>query len=310
MYHIIVNPASRSGRGLKIWKQIEPLLLKKKVSYQVYFSKKPGDVEAEALRLSGLHTPVKLILLGGDGTLNEALQGLHPLSSFIIGYIPTGSSNDLARDLHLPTEPAAALDVILKEEHITPMDVGVVEYENTGYHPRKRKFIVSCGIGYDAAVCQEALHSPIKDTLNHLGLGKLTYLGIALKQLITTPKSACELWLDDAADPVKLSKILFIATMNHRYEGGGFKFCPDADYTDGAFDLCVAGNIPKAFVLPILPTAFSGKHFRFKGITPYRAKKIRIRTALPLWVHTDGEVKTKADSILLYQNEEKLSIIS
>ena len=61
MYHIIVNPASKSGRGQKIWKTIEPVLLKRSISYQVYFSKKAGDVAAETKRLSALNEPIFLI---------------------------------------------------------------------------------------------------------------------------------------------------------------------------------------------------------------------------------------------------------
>ena len=64
------------------------------------------------------------------------------------------------------------------------MDLGCVTWNADG-KAQKRYFLVSCGIGYDAAVCQEALDSPMKDALNKLGLGKLTYLGIGLKQMLT-----------------------------------------------------------------------------------------------------------------------------
>ena len=64
------------------------------------------------------------------------------------------------------------------------MDLGCLHWME-GETPQKRYFAVSCGIGYDAAVCQEALDSPIKDRLNRIGLGKLSYLGIGLKQMLT-----------------------------------------------------------------------------------------------------------------------------
>lgn len=319
MYHIIVNPASKSGRGQKIWHEIEPVLLKRAIPYQVHFSKKAGDVATETKRLSALNEHINLIILGGDGTMDEAIQGMKPLSNFTVGYIPTGSSNDLARNLKIPKEPLLALEKILDGESTTLMDIGLLQYESippkasrleeigTG---RQRKFIVSCGIGFDAAVCAEANSSPLKNTLNRLGLGKLTYLGIALKQLIAAPKSSCVLWLDDAADPIHFDNFRFIATMNHRYEGGGFMFCPDADYMDGLFDLCVIGDVSKPIILCALPTAFKGKHYWFKGVDAHRARKVRIKTGTPLWVHTDGEAKTQADCICLTLSEEKLKVIS
>ena len=292
---------------------MEPALSEKKVSYKAYFSEKPGDVALLAKKItteyaqsvSTEHTPsettgsfkepCRLIILGGDGTVNEALQGIPAHTKVVIGYIPTGSSNDLARDMKIPKKPIEALDIILSAEHnpkkIRPMDRGIVKFGS-----KERSFAVSCGIGFDAAVCAEAMSSKIKDTLNRLKLGKLTYLGIALKQLFAAKPVACDLYLDDKK-PIHIKKILFAATMTHRFEGGSFKFCPTADYTDGIFDLCVVGNIPKPVILCALPTAFFGKHFMFKGVDHHRAKRIRIKTSSPLALHTDGEYHGKFDSL-------------
>ena len=181
MYHIIINPVSRSGRGLQIWnKQVEPILREKKAEYRSYFSEKPGDVIRIVRELSArTQGDLSLLILGGDGTMNEALQGMEDPSRFILGYIPTGSSNDLARDLKIPKNPSEALELILNSESPRSMDLGTVVYPDG----EMRHFAVSCGIGFDAAVCEEALHSKIKKTMNRLGLGKLTYLGIALRQL-------------------------------------------------------------------------------------------------------------------------------
>lgn len=300
MYHIIVNPASRSGRGRQIWKTIiKPALTEKNIEYQVYFSEQEGDVTEFAKQITSSFddrddggTFCHLILLGGDGTVNEALQGISSYKRVAIGYIPTGSSNDLARDMCIAKKPLAALERILAAENhmdtaIRLMDRGVAHIEK-----KKRSFAVSCGIGFDAAVCEEAMNSRIKDTLNRLKLGKLTYLGIAIKQLFAAKPVSCTLYLDDR-EPVHIKRILFAAFMNHRFEGGGFKFCPTADCTDGIFDLCVVGNLPKLLILFALPTAFFGKHFIFPGVNHYSAKHIRVETSAPLWLHTDGEVHEK-----------------
>ena len=294
MYHIIINPASRSGKGLQIWKkQVEPVLQEEKIVYRNYFSEKAGDVKriASEILSSNPSRPITIILLGGDGTVNEALQGMSDTSGVILGYIPTGSSNDLARDMGIPKDPLKALHLILHAGTPRPMDLGTVTYEDGS----TRRFIVSSGVGFDAAVCEEALHSRMKTVLNRIGLGKLTYLGIALKQLFATKEISCKLTLDDNA-PIDIHRILFSAIMIHRYEGGGFMFCPNADCTDGFLDLCVAGDLSKIVILCALPTAFWGKHYAVKGITPYRARRVHIETSSPLWVHTDGEVQRKSSS--------------
>ena len=302
MYHIIINPASRSGRGAKIWsEQIEPALKESNAVYQTYFSKKAGEVKQLAAQITAEYTAktdLKLIILGGDGTVNEALQGIADPSKVILGYIPTGSSNDLARDLNIPKEPKAALDLILRDAAPRVMDLGRLTYLDADQPEESRLFAVSCGIGFDAAVCAEAMHSPIKDTMNRIGLGKLTYLGIALKQLITARKVSCTLTLEDTVhnrqENLALPRFLFVTCMSHRYEGGGFMFCPSADDHDGVLDLCSVGNISKGLVLLALPTAFFGKHYFVKGINAHTATRMSITTSSPLWVHTDGEVTRKS----------------
>lgn len=316
MYHIIVNPASRSGRGRRIFKEtIKPALTEKDIPYRAYLSKKAGEVTLLTEKIIAKHfsenateVPCRLIVLGGDGTVNEVLQGIAPSQNVIIGYIPTGSSNDLARDLGIPKDPLKALSLILdaetKPEHIKLMDRGLIRTDSG-----PRSFAGSSGIGYDAAVCEEVMHSKLKGALNKFGLGKLTYLGIALKQLFATKPVSCTLYLDDE-EPIHIKKILFIASMTHRFEGGGFKFCPMADYTDGLFDLCVVGNIPKPVILFALPTAFFGKHFLIPGIHHYRAERIRIITDTPLWAHTDGEVIGQTDEIEITCIRQDIHFIS
>ncbi len=295
MYHVIINPASRSGKGLKIWNtQVEPALKQSNIPFCSHFSEKAGDIAriASSIVSSAEVEPIHIIILGGDGSINEALLGIPDTSNVILGYIPTGSSNDFARDLKIPTDPVGALELILHSGKPVSLDLGTVTYEDG----QQRRFCVSCGIGYDAAVCDEALHSKIKNVLNKMGLGKLTYLGIALKMLFAAKAVSGRLILDDA-EPIDIGNILFTACMLHRFEGGGFMFCPDADATDGILDLCAVGDLSKALVLCALPTAFKGKHYRFKGITPYKARKVVIETDSPLWVHTDGEVHQKSSRI-------------
>lgn len=323
MYYIIVNPASKSGRGAKIWSILEQILDEKEIEYKVFFSREAGHVIKLVRDLSAsLLSPdsnsiLKLIVLGGDGTLNETVQGISDFSRVEIGYIPTGSSNDMARDLKLPHDPVQILNDILSCEKPVLMDLGCLTYESTSdqfsrQHSdellSKRYFTVSSSIGFDAAVCEEALTSKFKKVLNKIGLGKLTYLAIALKQLIMAKKISCDITLDDEK-VIHLPKFFFIACMNHQYEGGGFMFCPGANYQDGIIDICAVGNLPKWKALIALPFAFSGKHYRFDGIDHYTASKVHLETSAPLWVHTDGEVSMMSSSITLTCEKEKIQLL-
>lgn len=318
MYHIIVNPASKTGKGLKIWKTLLPVLKEKDINYQVQFTTGLGSGVQIAHNITiSITAPITLIVLGGDGTINEVIQGLANHHLVKIGYIPTGSSNDLARSLRISTNPLLALEKILNNPTSSIFDIGKVSYLK-GHHRLtgnpitkaddiSRLFAVGFGIGFDAAVCESAINSPIKGFFNGIGLGKLTYVGIALMQLLKAPHASCEIQFDDRK--IKLKKYLFIAVMVHPYEGGGFNFCPDADPTDDSLDICIAGNITLLKALYIIPSAFKGKHLRFKDVSSYRSKNVTIKSSLPLWVHTDGEVTIAASQVKVTSVAKRVQFI-
>lgn len=303
MYHIIVNPASRSGRGSEYWEIAKSYLKKQQIPYTAYLSAHAGHI-AEIARnitrnLDDNSEPLSLIVLGGDGTVNEALQGISRFDKVRLGYIPTGSSNDFARDLGISKNPAHALSHMLNTPQTRYMDIGCVEYKDCRHDApalQKHYFAVSCGLGYDAAICEEAVHSIIKRIMNHLGLGKLTYVIIALKQLACAKPISAELTLN-GKKPIRLHNLLFLTGMNHQYEGGGFMFAPGANDHDGLLDLCCVSNVSKPKVLGVLPTAYKGKHFRFKGVDAFHTDSYALKVSSPLWLHTDGEVPAFTDEI-------------
>ena len=203
MYYVIVNPASKSGQGCAIWNRLRQIFEEREIPYNVLFTKGTGHVTRAVAKLTApddsgrKKLPIKLIILGGDGTMNEALQGIHDFSKVLLGYIPTGSSNDLARDLQLPKDPAVILQTILEGKYVRSMDLGLLTYTDVSeesampgdiHASSQRFFAVSSGIGFDAAVCEEANSSRFKKLLNKLKLGKLTYLAVALRQLIKSKK--------------------------------------------------------------------------------------------------------------------------
>ena len=103
--------------------------------------------------------------------------------------------------------------------------------------------------------------------------------------------------------------MLFVACMLLRFEGGGFMFAPNAKTDDGILNMCAVGDLSRLFILLALPTAFKGKHYRFKGITPYEARSLTIETTLPLWVHTDGEVSRQSDHITVTCEKHAIQFI-
>lgn len=282
-YIFIVNAKSRSGRGGMIWNLVEPELKKRRVDYQVFHTKRARHAVEIAAGITADGQEHTLVVVGGDGTVNEVVNGIQDYSKVTLGYIPTGSGNDFTRILKLPSDCHQALETILKTSRRVPMDVGRVDCGGRTY-----RFAVSTGIGFDAAVCHQAAVSRVKTVLNRLGLGKLTYLVIALKNLLAQQPQSAQIWLDGDRTE-RFEHTYFAAVMNHPYEGGGFFFCPDAQIGDGMLDVIVASDLPKWKILLLLPTAFKGKHVKYKGISIYQCKEITVRMSRKLPVHADGE---------------------
>ena len=129
MYYFIVNAASRTGKAKKIWNQMEEYLKEKQIDYMAFQSKYAGHAKELAKEISNFSEPVlKLIVFGGDGTVNEVLNGIVNFDKIRLGYIPTGSGNDFGRGLSLPKDPLAALNRILSATEDYVMDIGQVTY--------------------------------------------------------------------------------------------------------------------------------------------------------------------------------------
>lgn len=293
-YYFIINPSSSSGKHKTLWREIKEQLEKERIAYKVAATKKTGDAKRLAREASlqvSETNPCTIVAIGGDGTVNEVVDGL-VLSPFLsFGYIPTGSGNDLARGLGLSKNPLEALDFILHPKEIKNVRIGQIITKNTeNEEGEKRRFVISSGAGFDADVCHHSISSKTKTMLNFLHMGKLTYLFTALKLLMNYRYIKAKLMLDDEISKEYHRGILFSAFMNTRYEGGGFLFCPSAEPCDDFLDICLVEKVPKIVILLVLPMAFFGKHVWLKKIVHIeRCQKAILSLEEPVAIHTDGE---------------------
>lgn len=303
-YEFIVNPRARSGRGKKIWERMEQELKRRNIDFDVYITEKKGHAERIADHLSRRGQQRIIVALGGDGTVNEVINGLNVSENITLGYIPVGSGNDFARGLGIPEKTEKALSAVLSPKKIVRMDVGVL---SDGVSTRR--FGVSGGMGFDASVCHAVSASRWKKILNRIHLGRLTYAVVAVGTLLRNKPVRVELLREDGKKQV-LDRMVFAAFMNLPCEGGGFRFCPDAAPDDGVLDIFLVAGIPKIKILFLLPSAYLGGHLNYHGIIRLRCRSLRITAGNSVIVHTDGETDTgwkKAEVRLL---DKKLKVIA
>ncbi len=286
MYGFIVNPNAGGGRAERLWRHLEGQLRRMRVEYRAFLTEKSGDATAFAAVLTEkCREPRNIVVVGGDGTMNEVLDGLAFCGQVTVGYIPAGSGNDLARSLKLPRHGAACLKKILNPKYLKLFDYGVLSY---GLELHHRRFMVSAGIGLDAETCLEVMDSRIKQVLNKVCLGKLSYILIGLKKLLFFLPVKGYLVLD-GIQKVEFNHIYFVSAHIHSYEGGGFRFAPGADPCDGKLTICVVHHEKRRKILPILLGAFLGSRHKRHGVRNYTCQEAEIHLERPMAVHVDGE---------------------
>lgn len=289
MYHFVVNLNSRTGKAKKIWEDIREELERREIMYALHETKYAGHaIDISRKLVKNATEPVKIVVLGGDGTFNEVINGARDYEKIILGYIPTGSGNDLARGLGLPDDPLKNLNRILESTECMKMDLGCISWDDG---ESKKFFAVSAGVGVDADVCRRVLHSTLKKLLNKIGLGKLTYGILTIASLFSMPPLNAHI-VADGVDYGILDKVTFIALMNHKCEGGGVPMSPNADAFDGKISMCCINGIGKLRCLTLFPSLLCAKHTTKSAYLGVDFENADIILKTPNVWHTDGEMCT------------------
>ncbi len=282
MYYFIVNPGSRSGNGKHVWKTVEEILEAEEVEYRVFFTSCRYHATRLAREITARDERLTLVAVGGDGTVNEILSGIRDFSKVTFAYIPTGSSNDFARALGLPSDTAAAVQNLLHPSYFRRIDLGRARLGEQTLH-----FAVSCGCGFDAAICHAAFCSSVKKLLNRLRLGKLTYIATGIRQLLLSRPAPLAIMLD-GRQTLRFRRTVFAAVMNCRFEGGGVRFCPRALPDDGQLDICVVEG-SRLLIVPLFLLSLAGIHGILPGVHLLRARSVELSSPRKLPLHMDGE---------------------
>jgi len=292
MFDFIINPNSRSGKGGQIWAELEEILKQTGTPYRVEYTECRGHAIAlteqvvARQKAEGVACP-RVIVSGGDGTLNEVVTAFAGLEDRpILGYIPAGSGDDFTRGLHLTTSPQEALKQILNPSDLRLLDVGSVIY---GEEKRRRRFVVSCGCGYDAAICHTINRSKLKYAFNKLHLSSLAYTVMGLIEVLRYKKVDATL-ICDGGEPMEFHDIAFISCHNLMYEGGGWPFAPGASADDGLLNISVYSAKHRLQLVRQLLASKSKSGKPPKGVKLITCSKATLRLSSPLIAHTDGEV--------------------
>ena len=269
---IIINPISGAGGRRDARRSrtelAQSLARAHDMDAQVLVTEGQGHARqlADAALASGI---TRLLAWGGDGTLNEVASAA-AFRDAVVGIIPSGSGNGLARELGIPMQPRDAFAVALngRERRI---DTGEVD---------GRQFFNVCGVGLDARVA----HQFATHTTTRRGFSR--YLEITCRELFRYDPDEHTVVVNGS---LVRSRALMIAIANGRQYGNGALIAPDAKPDDGQLDVVVIDDRPAWRALTQIPRVFLGQIGRVPGVTIVRGDEVAITSGRPMIFHVDGE---------------------
>jgi len=276
-FTFIVNPAAGKGAGKRVFRSIQSELESRNIEYELVETTGPGHATSES-RNAVTDTVVSV---GGDGTINEVVNGLAG-STKTLGIIPAGSGNDFIKSVGVPRKPFQALQALLNGVK-RAVDVGTVICDDSkegGGNFERRLFVNGVGAGFDAAVAARTREIRFLSGTALYVLAVLQTLGKYRPPEFTILSGSF----------TRTSRGLLIAVGNGKCAGGGFYLTPDARVDDGLLDICSVDDKNIIQILRLMPRVMRGKHHNVPGVKFFKEKNLSIFAAEPFYVHADGEI--------------------
>jgi YegS/Rv2252/BmrU family lipid kinase len=285
-WFVVVNPKAGSNKGKEHWPEIKNLLEAENFDFDFAIT----QYQRQAIQLvrqaveNGFRN---FISVGGDGTLNEVINGIFMnhmdvAPQIILGVITVGTGNDWGRTHKMPDGYAEMVKVI-KKKKLFSHDIGKAKYRFDDEN-KSRYFINIAGMGFDAMVAKRV------NTLKEKGYrGLMVYMFSLLSSLIQFKPTKLTIFSENEKI---YSNSTFLASIGIcRFNGGGMKLLPDAIPDDGLFDLTIIRKVARIKVLANIKNVFDGSFVKLKEVERFRAKSFTVVSDPPhaLNLETDGE---------------------
>jgi YegS/Rv2252/BmrU family lipid kinase len=280
----IVNPNSANGATGRQWPAMGLKAKDRLGLFKTLLTTGPGDATGLARQavLSGAEI---VVCVGGDGTLNEVINGLMNEkgsieSRVLLGYIPRGTGCDMAKSIPVPLNLDRALDNIVSRRN-RKIDLGKLTYRDHGGRESYRYFhnVLSFGLGGEVDAC-------VNRTSKIFG-GFLSFIWATLISILRFKKKQVQLRVDDFFD--EKVTIWNVAVANGQYHGGGMRVAPGAEINDGLFQVTVIGDLSIPEVFWNLPRLYNGKIYEQKKITKLIGRRVVASSTQAVLLDMDGE---------------------
>jgi YegS/Rv2252/BmrU family lipid kinase len=274
---LVVNPAAGGGRAGRLAPDVERALRAQHLTVRRADTR--NLEHARQLASEAAQHGETVVALSGDGLIGVLADTLMKMPGAIMGIIPGGRGNDLARVLGIPDDPDGAAAVIAAG-HTQPVDLGLVAAE--GSDAPGHAFVGIASAGFDSDANRIANEAPA-------WLGGLVYVYGALGALISWRPARFEIELDPPGERRSFTAYS-IGAANSRTYGGGMRAAPDAMLDDGLLEVIVCEHVGKLkFLTSILPKVFKGTHVQEPSVSVFRARELSLSASRPFTMYADGD---------------------
>lgn len=274
---LVVNPAAGGGRAGRIAPDVERALRARGLTVRRADTRDLNH--ARQLASDGAERGETIVALSGDGMIGVLADTLMQLPGAVLGVIPGGRGNDLARVLGIPDDPDGAAAVIAAG-HTRPVDLGVVAA--AGSEDRGHAFVGIASAGFDSDANRIANQAPA-------WLGGLVYVYGALAALVSWRPVRFEVELDPPGERRSFTAYS-VGAANSKTYGGGMRAAPDAMLDDGLLEVIVCEHVGKLrFLTSILPKVFKGTHVHEPSVSVFRARELLLSAERPFTMYADGD---------------------
>jgi diacylglycerol kinase (ATP) len=273
----LVNPASANGKTGKRWPEIGRAAQAAGLRGEAIFSERPGQL-GDLAREAADEGATLLVVVGGDGTVHEVVNGIAGRDGIELALIPRGTGWDFARTHKIPKRLGEALR-IAKEGQVRSFDLGRATYLADG-SDQTAWFANMASVGMSGAVAAKA-----NSTTKALG-AKTSYL-LALGAVFARWKNVELRVRVDEEERRGLMEDTIVAV--GRYLAGGMMITPDAEPDDELFDVLLIGDVTKTELVRVMPKIYRGTHLPHPKGEVLRGRNVSIEADDPLPIQLDGE---------------------
>jgi YegS/Rv2252/BmrU family lipid kinase len=274
----LVNPASAGGSTGKRWPELAHRAAALGLAGDALISEEPGQLTALAQEaIAG--GAERLVVVGGDGSVNEVVNGVAGEEGVEIAVLARGTGWDFVRTYGIPRDLEQAVDVALTGE-IRTIDLGLVTFRTWAGAETRSYFANVASAGISGAIAQRA-----NETSKALG-GKISYYWSTLAVFVRWQTGEMRITVDEES---RAGKIIDVLVANGRYVAGGMMMLPEAEPDDGLFDVLVIGDVTKRDLLVTLPKSYRGKHLPHPRLEVLRGRVVTVDADEPLPIELDGE---------------------